>query len=59
VYQTRVDESPTGKGGILDLADERNPFGDYSVVFVPPTWRRAGQGQSAHTAPSAAFLEPV
>src|SRR4029450_10624447 len=35
LYQTRVDESPAGKGGMLDLADERNPFADYSVVFVP------------------------
>jgi Pectinacetylesterase len=35
LYQTSVDESPAGKGGMLDLADERNPFADYSVVFVP------------------------
>jgi pectinacetylesterase len=35
LYQTRVDEGPTGEGGIFDFADERNPFADYSVVFVP------------------------
>src|SRR5215204_1528751 len=35
LYQTRVDESPAGKGGMLDLADERNPFADYSAVYVP------------------------
>jgi hypothetical protein len=35
VYQTRVSEGPMGEGGIFDLADERNPFADYSVVYVP------------------------
>ena len=35
VYQTRADEGPTGEGGIFDFADERNPFGDHSVVYVP------------------------
>jgi Pectinacetylesterase len=35
LYNIRVDEGPTGEGGIFDLADERNPFADYSVVFVP------------------------
>lgn len=35
VYQTRVEEGPVGEGGIFDLADERNPFADYSVVYVP------------------------
>jgi hypothetical protein len=35
VYQTRVSEGPTGDGGIFDFADERNPFADYSVVYVP------------------------
>jgi hypothetical protein len=35
VYQTQADEGPTGEGGIFDFADERNPFADYSVVYVP------------------------
>jgi Pectinacetylesterase len=35
VYQTRVSEGPTGEGGIFDFADKRNPFADYSVVYVP------------------------
>jgi Pectinacetylesterase len=34
LYNTRVTEGPGG-GGIFDFADERNPFADYSVVFVP------------------------
>ncbi|SDU58660.1 pectin acetylesterase-family hydrolase [Jiangella alkaliphila] len=32
-YQTTV-ETPSGSG-VLDFADERNPFADYSMVFVP------------------------
>jgi len=35
LYQTRVDEGPTGEGGIFDFADDRNPFADYSAVYVP------------------------
>jgi hypothetical protein len=35
VYQTKVSEGPTGEGGIFDFADQRNPFADYSVVYVP------------------------
>jgi hypothetical protein len=35
LYETRVNEGPTGEGGMFDFADERNPFADYSVVFVP------------------------
>jgi hypothetical protein len=35
VYRTRVEEGPTGEGGIFDFADARNPFADYSVVYVP------------------------
>jgi hypothetical protein len=35
LYQTRVDEGPDGEAGIFDFADERNPFADYSVVYVP------------------------
>lgn len=35
LYQTRVVEGPTGEGGIFDFADARNPFADYSVVYVP------------------------
>ena len=33
-YNTTA-EGPTGAGGIFDFADERNPFADYSVVYVP------------------------
>jgi hypothetical protein len=35
LYQTTVAEGPTGEGGIFDFADARNPFADYSVVYVP------------------------
>jgi hypothetical protein len=28
-------EGPAGQGGIFDFADERNPFADHSVVYVP------------------------
>jgi hypothetical protein len=35
LYQTTVGEGPTGEQGIFDLADERNPIADYSVVYVP------------------------
>jgi hypothetical protein len=28
-------DSPTQRGGIFDFDDERNPFADYSVVYVP------------------------
>ena len=34
LYQATINEGPSG-GGIFDFADERNPFADYSVVFVP------------------------
>ena len=34
LYNTGITEGP-GEGGIFDFADERNPFADYSVVFVP------------------------
>ncbi len=35
LYNTKVDEGPTGEGGIFDFADTRNPFSEYSVVYVP------------------------
>jgi len=35
LYNTTVDEGPTGEGGIFDVADERNPFADHSIVYVP------------------------
>jgi hypothetical protein len=35
VYNTKIEEGPTGEGGIFDFDDERNPFADYSVVYVP------------------------
>jgi Pectinacetylesterase len=34
VYHTSITEGP-GSGGVFDFADERNPFADFSVVFVP------------------------
>jgi len=34
LYST-IAEGPTEEGGIFDFADERNPFADYSVVYVP------------------------
>ena len=33
-YSTTA-EGPSGAGGIFDFADERNPFADHSVVYVP------------------------
>ena len=36
LYHTHVDRRPEpAEGGIFDFADERNPFADYSVVYVP------------------------
>jgi hypothetical protein len=35
LYRTRIDEGPTGEGGVFDFADARNPFADYSIVYVP------------------------
>jgi hypothetical protein len=35
VYQPRVSQGPAVEGGIFDLGNERNPFADYSVVYVP------------------------
>jgi hypothetical protein len=32
-YKTKITARPTS--GIFDFADERNPFADYSVVYVP------------------------
>jgi hypothetical protein len=29
------DDGPTGQAGMFDLADKRNPFADYSIVYVP------------------------
>jgi len=34
LYNTTVTEGPD-QDGVFDLADERNPFADYSLVFVP------------------------
>ena len=31
----RSDDGPTGQAGMFDLADKRNPFADYSIVYVP------------------------
>jgi hypothetical protein len=35
LYNTTVTGGPTEQGGIFDFADERNPFADYSAVYVP------------------------
>jgi Pectinacetylesterase len=37
LYRTNIrpDERPTGQAGVFDLADKRNPFADYSIVYVP------------------------
>jgi hypothetical protein len=35
LYQSTIDEGPGDERGIFDFGDERNPFADYSVVFVP------------------------
>jgi hypothetical protein len=35
LYNTKIEEGPTREGGIFDFADARNPFADYSVVYVP------------------------
>jgi hypothetical protein len=35
LYNVKVDDGPTGKGGIFDFADARNPFAGHSVVYVP------------------------
>jgi hypothetical protein len=32
---TGPGDDPTSWDGVFDFSDERNPFGDYSVVFVP------------------------
>jgi hypothetical protein len=34
LYNTAITEGPDA-GGVFDSADERNPFADYSIVFVP------------------------
>jgi Pectinacetylesterase len=31
----RSDNGPTGQAGMFDLAHKRNPFADYSIVYVP------------------------
>jgi hypothetical protein len=36
LYNTSIgSDAHPGQGGMFDFADERNPFADYSVVFVP------------------------
>jgi hypothetical protein len=35
LYNVAVDEGPDGEDGILDFANESNPFADYSFVYVP------------------------
>jgi hypothetical protein len=35
LYTPRVDAGPMWEGGILDFAEEQDPFADYSVVYVP------------------------
>jgi hypothetical protein len=35
VYNMRAEGPPPGASGVFDFADRRNPFADYSVVYVP------------------------
>jgi Pectinacetylesterase len=37
LYRTnlRSDEGPSAQAGMFNLADTRNPFADYSIVYVP------------------------
>jgi hypothetical protein len=37
LYRTNIgsDDGPSGQAGMFDLADKRNPFADYSIVYVP------------------------
>jgi Pectinacetylesterase len=37
LYKTDISsgDGPTAQGGMFDLADTRNPFADYSIVYVP------------------------
>jgi Pectinacetylesterase len=37
LYRTNIrsDDGPNGQAGMFDLADNRNPFADYSIVYVP------------------------
>jgi pectinacetylesterase len=37
LYTTRIgaEDGPAGQSGMFDLADKRNPFADYSIVYVP------------------------
>jgi len=35
LYTTTITDGPPGDGGVFDFADERNPFADHSVVYVP------------------------
>ena len=34
LYRTTIAEGPIAEGGVFDFADERNPFADYSFVYV-------------------------
>jgi len=37
LYKTKISsgDGPTGQAGMFDFADRRNPFADYSIVYVP------------------------
>jgi hypothetical protein len=35
LYKTTVEDDPTEQGGMFHLDDERNPFADYSIVYLP------------------------
>jgi hypothetical protein len=35
LYKTTVEDDPTQQGGMFHLDDERNPFADYSIVYLP------------------------
>jgi hypothetical protein len=35
LYKTTVEDDPTEQSGMFHLDDERNPFAEYSIVYVP------------------------
>jgi hypothetical protein len=37
LYKANIgpNDGPTGQAGMFNLAEKRNPFGDYSIVYVP------------------------
>ncbi len=35
LYKPAATDNPMERGGIFDVTDERNPFADWSIIFVP------------------------